>query len=301
MRDFAGKVAVIMGGGGVLGLAFAHRFAREGMSIVLADFDPEYLAEAEEQLLERGAKVVAVPADVSQAESVQALADRAVEEFGGVHVLCNNVGINTRDESLWTTSERDWQWALGANLWGMIHAVRVFVPLMLAQDSEGHIVNTASTAGLAGRPGTGSYVVTKTAVIALTEVLWHELKREDAKIGCSVLLPHIRGAVTRTRRPEGFRNLGDEEQEARDRERYAERLAVSESRSDYPTADEIADHVLESIREERFYIISRPDIGGSIAQSRAEAILDGREPTTAGMSYHQRHESEAPGGGQASG
>ena len=118
---------------------------------------------------------------------------------------CNNVGINTRDVSVWTTSERDWQWAIGANLWGMIHALRVFVPIMLESGEEGHIVNTASTAGLAGRPGTGSYVVTKSAVLALSEVLWHELKRDEAAVSVSVLIPHIRGAVTRTQAARGLR------------------------------------------------------------------------------------------------
>ena len=297
MQEFAGKVAVVMGGGGVLGAALARGFAREEMAVVLADADADALAEVEEQLLERGAKVLTVETDISSGESVQALADRVVEELGGVHLLCNNVGINTRDVSVWTTTERDWQWALGANLWGIIHALRVFVPIMLEQGGEGHIVNTASTAGLAGRPGTGSYVVTKSAVLALTEVLWHELKRDGAAIGASVLIPHIRGAVTRTSRPSEFANPGDEDQAERDLERYHERLQVSQSRSDYPTADEIADDVLEAIREERFYIISRPDIGYAIAQARAEAIVDGRAPTTAGMQYHQRHESEAPGQG----
>ena len=205
MQEFAGKVAVVMGGGGVLGAAMARRFAREGMAVALADADVDALAATREELLERGARVIAVETDISSGESVEALAAQVMDELGGVHLLVNNVGINTRDVSVWTTSERDWQWAIGANLWGMIHALRSFVPIMLESGEEGHIVNTASTAGLAGRPGTGSYVVTKSAVLALSEVLWHELKRDEAAVSVSVLIPHIRGAVTRTRTARGLR------------------------------------------------------------------------------------------------
>ena len=288
MQEFEGKVAVISGGGGVLGLALGRRFANAGMKIVLADLDTDSLAESEATLRDAGATVLGVQTDVSQSASVQQLADRAVEAFGGVHVLCNNVGINTRDESLWTATEADWQWALGANLWGTIHAIRIFVPIMLAQDTEGHIVNTASTAGLAGRPGTGSYVVTKTAVIALSEVLFHELARIDAKVHASVLLPHIRGAVTKSVRPPAYRESSDPADLEREREHYEERLRVASSRVDFKTPDEIADDVFEGIREERFYIITRPDIAGAIVTARAEAIVDGDDPTTAGMDYQSR-------------
>lgn len=294
MEEFAGRVAVVMGGGGVLGSALARRFAREGMAVAIADADADALGAAREELLERGARVLAVRADASRGAEVEALAERVRGELGGVHVLCNNIGVNTRDVSVWTTTERDWRWALGANLWGAIHALRAFVPIMLAQGEPGHVVNTASTAGLAGRPGTGSYVVTKTALIALSEVLWHELRREDAPIGVSVLIPHIRGAVTRTRRPAEFANPGDGEQAERDLARYAERLKVSQSRTDYPTVDGIAGHVVEAIRERRFYVISRPDIAHGIVSARAEAILDGRAPTSAAMEYHRRHETDAP-------
>ena len=118
MQEFAGKVAVVMGGGGVLGAAMARRFAREGMAVALADADVDALAATREELLERGARVIAVETDISSGESVEALAARVMDELGGVHLLVNNVGINTRDVSVWTTSERDWQWAIGANLWG---------------------------------------------------------------------------------------------------------------------------------------------------------------------------------------
>jgi NAD(P)-dependent dehydrogenase (short-subunit alcohol dehydrogenase family) len=293
MQDFEGKVAVVTGAGGFLGAALARRFAAEGMSVVLADAHADRLAGIEAELRQAERPAIAVAADVSSGASMQALADRAVDAFGGVHVLCNNIGINTRDESLWTTTEADWNWAMGANLWSVIHATRVFVPLMLAQDTDCHIVNTASTAGLAGRAGTGSYVVTKSGVLALSEILYHELARIEAKVGVSVLIPHIRGAVTQTERPPAFRRPGDEEQLQRDRARFEERLAIATAHTDYKFPDEIAEDVLQAVRERRFYIITRPDIALRIAQGRADAMRDGRAPTTASMEQYREHEQHA--------
>ena len=205
MQEFAGKVAVVTGAGGKVGLALSKRFASEGMRVVLADIDANDLAAAESQLKDAGAEVIAVQTDVTSSDSVQQLADAAVGAFGGVHVVCNNAGVNPQDISIWEATEEDWRWALGVNLWGAIHGSRIFVPLMLAQGEEGHIVNTASAAGLGARPGMGSYVVSKTGIIALTEVLHHELRRIDAKVGCSVLCPgRVRGGGTKNRRPEQF-------------------------------------------------------------------------------------------------
>ena len=213
MQEFAGKVAVVTGAGGKVGFALGKRFAAEGMKVVLADVDANDLATAESQLKEAGTEVIAVQTDVTRSESVQALADDAVAAFGGVHVVCNNAGVNPQDLSIWEATEEDWRWALGVNLWGAIHGSRIFVPLMLAQGEEGHIVNTASAAGLGARPGMGSYVVSKTGIVALTEVLHHELSRIDAKVGCSVLCPgRVRGGGTKNRRPDEFHTPGDEAQ-----------------------------------------------------------------------------------------
>ena len=265
-------------------------------AVAIADADVDALAATQEELLERGARVLALETDISSGESVEALAARVTEELGGVHVLCNNVGINTRDVSIWTTTERDWQWAIGANLWGMIHALRVFVPIMLEGGEDGHIVNTASTAGLAGRPGTGSYVVTKSAVLALSEVLWHELKQEQAAVSVSVLIPHIRGAVTRTRRPEEFANPGEEDQGgARPRALPHPSRRLAEP---HGLPDGGRDRGARRRRDPRGTASTssaRPDIGHAIARARAEAIVDGKAPATAGMEYHQRHETDAPG------
>jgi NADP-dependent 3-hydroxy acid dehydrogenase YdfG len=151
MQDVEGKVAVVTGAASGIGLALATRFAESGMKVVLADVERDALAAATRTLQGAGHAVLAVPTDVSRGEDVEALAARTVAEFGGVHLLCNNAGVSVAGP-LWEHSVRDWEWVLGVNLWGVIHGVRVFVPIMLGQDAEGHVVNTASVAGLTSFP-----------------------------------------------------------------------------------------------------------------------------------------------------
>ena len=284
MQEFAGKVAVVTGAGGKVGFALGKRFAAEGMKVVLADVDANDLATAESQLKEAGTEVIAVQTDVTRSESVQALADDAVAAFGGVHVVCNNAGVNPQDLSIWEATEEDWRWALGVNLWGAIHGSRIFVPLMLAQGEEGHIVNTASAAGLGARPGMGSYVVSKTGIVALTEVLHHELSRIDAKVGCSVLCPgRVRGGGTKNRRPDEFHTPGDEAQLERDREIYQRALArqAETGGPGYIPPDDVAKLVFEGIRDGRFYIFTHPEAIKGRVNERAEAISSDAEPALA--------------------
>lgn len=284
MQEFMGRVAVVTGAGGKVGLALGKRFAREGMKVVLADVDENDLATAEAQLQGAGAEVIAVKTDVTKSESVQALADAAISAFGAVHVVCNNAGVNPQDISIWEATEEDWRWALGVNLWGAIHGSRIFVPLMLAQGDEGHLVNTASAAGLGARPGMGSYVVSKTGIVALTEVLHHELRRVDAKIGCSVLCPgRVRGGGTKNRRPGEFHTPGDEAQGVRDRELYERALARQSEMGGpgYIPPDDVAELVFEGIRDERFYIFTHPEAIKMRVQERSEAISDDADPALA--------------------
>ena len=284
MQEFGGKVAVVTGAGGKVGLALGKRFAREGMRVVLADIDAADLAAAEEQLKEAGAAVVAVQTDVTSSESVQQLADAAVAAFGGVHVVCNNAGVNPQDLSIWEATEEDWRWALGVNLWGAIHGTRIFVPLMLAQGEPGHIVNTASAAGLGARPGMGSYVVSKTGIVALTEVLHHELHRIHARIGCSVLCPgRVRGGGTKNRRPDEFRSPGDVAQSERDSELYERALARQAEMGGpgYIPPDDVAGLVLDAIRDERFYIFTDPEATKPRVDERAEALVADAAPALA--------------------
>ena len=201
MKEFKGKVAVITGAASGIGRALADRCVQEGMKVVLADVEVETLAKTEASLKASGATVLAVQTDVSQARDVAALAQKTLEVFGAVHLLCNNAGVGT-EAAIWESTLEEWEWVMGVNLWGVIHGVRTFVPLMLAQDTECHIVNTASMAGLISGPGLGAYKVTKHAVVTLSETLYHELAERGARVKVSVLCP----GVVNTRIMESARN-----------------------------------------------------------------------------------------------
>ncbi len=170
MKDFAGKVAVVTGAASGIGYALAERCVREGMKVVLADIEEPALAESARKLGAAGGTVVAVRTDVAQATDIEALARRTLEAFGAVHLLCNNAGVGAGG-TVWESTLADWEWVLGVNLWGVIHGVRTFVPIMLGQNTEGHIVNTASVAGLLAYHPSASYQVTKHAVVALSDPL----------------------------------------------------------------------------------------------------------------------------------
>ncbi|HVM10369.1 MAG TPA: SDR family NAD(P)-dependent oxidoreductase [Acidimicrobiales bacterium] len=187
MKQLGGKVAVVTGAASGIGKATATAFAREGMKVVLADVDEAALEKAAAELAEAGHEVLAVTTDVSKGEAMDALASRTVDEFGTFHVVHLNAGVATGGLS-WTLTERDWQWTLGVNLWGVIHGIRAFVPRLVEQ-GEGHVVNTASMAGLTSPPFMGPYNVSKHAVVTLSETLFKELQMSGGKVGVSVLCP----------------------------------------------------------------------------------------------------------------
>jgi NAD(P)-dependent dehydrogenase (short-subunit alcohol dehydrogenase family) len=206
MDSFEGRVAVVTGGGSGIGRALSELFARDRARVVVADVDPRAAEETAAAIRSTGGDALAVGTDVSDRASVQALADRAFTTYGNVHVLCNNAGI-----ALWggleTATHRDWQWAIGVNLWGVIHGIEAFVPRMIAGKQGGHIVNTASMAGLIASQGLGVYNATKYAVVGLSETLAKDLRPYG--IGVSVLCPM--GVSTRIRqsdrnRPATLRN-----------------------------------------------------------------------------------------------
>ena len=277
MKDFHGKVAVITGGASGLGRAMADRFAREGMRIVLADVEPNALAKAEAEMKAAGAKVIGVRTDVSKAAEVEALAQKTLAAFGAVHLVANNAGVAPLGNA-WENSVADWEWTLGVNLWGVIHGVRVFTPIMLAQGGDAHIINTASVSGLISPPGSAMYNVTKHAVVTLTETLYHDLALKQARIGCSVLCPAYvpTGIVDSERnRPALLQNPTQEktaEQQARE---ALLRKAVTSGKL---SADDVAQKVVEAVRDGRFYILTHPRIKPSI-QWRMEDILQERNPT----------------------
>ncbi len=279
MQELSGRVAIVAGVGN-LGLALARRFAEERMRVVLADIDAAGLASAEAELRAAGASCLAVPTDVGALAAVQALAERTLEEFGAVHVLCNNVGVNPRSANLWEASDADWRWTLDGNLWGTVHAVRVFVPIMLAQ-GEGHIVNTTTVPALGGRRGNSPYVVSKGAIVTLTEVLHHELAEAGSMVRASLLIPgRISGGIAKSERPAEYREPGDEERVALERERYEARMRdrQAEPEGEYRTPGEIADLVCAAIREQRFYVLTQPEKAIGQVRRRTEAIASGGEP-----------------------
>jgi NAD(P)-dependent dehydrogenase (short-subunit alcohol dehydrogenase family) len=186
MRDLAGKVAVVTGGGSGIGAALARAFAAEGMDVVAADIELEAAERVAAEVRAAGRRALAVRTDVSRPESVEALAERTWAELGACHVLCNNAGVLVMGP-LETRTPKDWEWVLGVNLWGVIHGVLAFVPRMLAQPGEKQIVNTGSIAGLVPGPGVGVYGTAKAAVIGLSEHLRHDLA--PSGIGVSVLCP----------------------------------------------------------------------------------------------------------------
>jgi NAD(P)-dependent dehydrogenase (short-subunit alcohol dehydrogenase family) len=278
MKEFAGKVAAVTGAASGIGLAMAERFAAEGMHVVLADIEQEALARVEAEMKAGGASVLAVPTDVSSGSEVETLAERTLDTFGAVHVLCNNAGVPPVVAPTWELTEADWQWVLGVNLWGVLHGVRTFLPIMLRQGSEGHIVNTASVAGLLSAPWAATYDVAKHGVVTLSESLHLELELTGAKIRISVLCP----AWVKTLLMDGDRN-----RPAALREDSAQGTAVPQAslmeqavRHSVATGTdpaEIAGAVMDAIRHERFYILPHPRWKEQVMM-RIENILEERNP-----------------------
>src|SRR6516165_1615379 len=276
MKDFHSRVAVITGAASGIGRALAQRCVREGMKVVLADVEPEALAEVEANLKARGATVLAVRTDVSQAKDVEALAQKTLAAFGAVHLLCNNAGVATSGTLVWESSLTDWEWVLGVNLWGVIHGVRTFVPIMLAQDTECHIVNTASLSGLVSFPRGSVYAVTKHGVVTLSESLQHELAERRGKVKVSVLCP----GLVKTRILDCARNR-PERLAATAPMGPVEAAGWETLRQQMQTAmppEQVADAVFQAIREERFYILTHPE-GKDWIRTRMEDILEERNPT----------------------
>jgi NAD(P)-dependent dehydrogenase (short-subunit alcohol dehydrogenase family) len=275
MKEFKGKVAVITGAASGIGRALADRCVQEGMKAVLADVEAEALAKTEASLKASGATVLAVQTDVSQARDVAALAQKTLEVFGAVHLLCNNAGVGT-EAAIWESTLDEWEWVVGVNLWGVIHGVRAFVPLMLAQDTECHIVNTASVAGLISGPGLGAYKVTKHAVVSLSETLYHELAERGARVGVSVLCP----GIVNTRIMESARNRPGNL--AATAPLYPASAARWEALARLVPAGmppvQVADAVFAAVRKDQFYILTLPEGKDSI-RMRMEDILQERSPT----------------------
>jgi NAD(P)-dependent dehydrogenase (short-subunit alcohol dehydrogenase family) len=277
MKRFEGRTAVITGGASGLGLAMARRFAREGVRLVLADVQADALERTAAEFEASGTPVLAVRCDVSRAEDLDRLRDEAVERFGAVHILCNNAGVAPGGLA-WESTVADWQWCLGVNVYGVIHGLRSFVPLMLAQEDEAHIVNTASVAGLLSPPGMGIYCVSKHAVVTLTECLHHDLASRSDKVRTSLLCPaYVPTGIhdSERNRPEELRNTQASKSEEDLAREAALRHAVQSGRI---SAEQVADTVFEAVRDERFYILTHQKIKPAIETRMMDILLE-RPPT----------------------
>lgn len=270
MKDLNGKVAVVTGAASGIGLAMAERFAAEGMRVVLADIEADTLEGVERRLRDAGSDVVSARTDVSDPDDVRRLADFAVEQYGGVHIVCNNAGVGIGG-TLWEHTPEDWRWLLGVNVLGVANGLRAFVPIMLQQRDEGHIVNTASAAGLDARPWLGMYSATKYAVVAISEALQAELEMRNAPIGVSVLCP----ALVNTRIAESERNRPDGTPAAADSlppdaKAFDEAFRTALAQGMPPA--EVAAAVVDAVRNGRFYITTHEETEQRV-RSRFERIL----------------------------
>jgi len=279
MKDLRGKTAVVTGAASGIGRGLAERFAAEGMNVVLADVEQPALDAAAREMTDAGATVLAVRTDVSKEADVHALAQKTIERFGSVHIVCNNAGVGGGSpQPSWATEQEDWDWVLGVNLWGVIYGARAFVPLMLERGEEGHIINTASVAGLIAGAGGPAYTISKFGVVAYSETLHHELAMASGgKIKVSVLCP----ALTNTRIIESGRNYpgGPRPDPA---EGTPERAMLDMIRGIFAGGmppSEVAAQVLDAIRNERFYILTHPEHNEQI-RARIEAMLSGGTPPT---------------------
>ncbi len=280
MQDFENKVAVVTGAASGIGNALAQKCLDEGMNVVLADIEEAALERAAEAFAAQGKNtVLPVKTDVSILEEIEALAEKTISEFGAVHLLFNNAGVGGAPSVL-ESSQADWEWVMGVNLWSVIHGLRVFGPIMVAQDTEGHIVNTASMAGLIH--GGGAYGVTKHGVVALSESAHFELEQKGSKVKVSVLCP-------------GFvqTNIIDSDRNRQERYSHSDALEPTEeqqARFDMVTEminqgmppAELAEIVFDHIRRERLYILTHNNFN-QIVENRTKAILSGENPQQASI------------------
>ena len=278
MKEFKDKVAVITGAASGIGYGLAERCAKEGMKVVLADINERYLRRAQKKMEKLGATFITIVIDVSKASDMEALAKKTLETYGAVHMLFNNAGIGN-SKYTWNYTLKDWEWQLGVCLWGVIHGVRIFVPIMLKQDIECHIINTASMEGLMSGSGPGGavYGVSKHGIISLSESLRNDLDLKGSKLKVSVICP----GVVQTRifldanRPEEFKNDPDEIVEDTRVEKLLESFQGVTGETSVLKPEEVADITFQGIKEEKLYIITHKDsLMKRMVKERFDEILN---------------------------
>jgi NAD(P)-dependent dehydrogenase (short-subunit alcohol dehydrogenase family) len=278
MDELTGRTAVVTGAASGIGRALALRCATEGMNVAVADVDEAGLEETRKLVANTGAGVLALRTDVTKPESIEALADAARSEFTKIHLVFNNAGVLVGGCS-WERSTEEWEWVLGVNVFGVIHGMRTFIPILIEQGEPGWVVNTASIGGLLAGPFLSPYIVSKHAVAALSEVTYHELAAKKVNVGISCLCP---GAVaTGIFRSERIRpaDKGEPTGFGSDAERASfEGMAAGIDQGMAP--DELATHAIAGVREGRFWILPDPLYKEGF-KARADAILSGTNPAGA--------------------
>jgi len=283
MKEFKGRVAGITGAASGIGFGLAERCAQEGMKVVLAGINENTLKQAEKDIKKTGATTLVVKTDVSKADDVKALAQKTLDAFGAVHLLFNNAGI-AAGSTIWGSTLADWQWILGVNLWGVIYGIHFFVPIMIKQNTECHIVNTASGQGLIAPPYNSPYTVTKYGVVALSETLYRELAMTGNKnIGVSVLCPgFIKTKIMdcERNRPVKLQNAPEEGTTGIvDPNIQAVINNYRQAIDNGMPPQQVADIVFSALREKKFYMLPNAEFAKPLIQMRMEDILNERNPT----------------------
>ncbi|MFC1401644.1 MULTISPECIES: SDR family NAD(P)-dependent oxidoreductase [Streptacidiphilus] len=286
MELLPGQVAVVTGAASGIGLAMAERFAAEGLQVVLADVEEPALDKAVAGLRERGAEVVGQMVDVSERESVDALADAAYRAFGAVHVLCNNAGVGSGAEGrMWEHEPNDWKWAFAVNVWGVFHGIQAFVPRMLAAGTPGHIVNTSSgDGGIAPLPTASVYAVTKAAVVTMTESLYAHLRAEQAPVSASVLFPGphmLRTGLweSHRNRPERFAKERPRKTPYRSLAGWEAAMEAAGQQVEFTPVEEVAGTVVDGIRADRFWMLPPSEHSDRQIRARSQSMLERSNPT----------------------
>jgi NAD(P)-dependent dehydrogenase (short-subunit alcohol dehydrogenase family) len=282
MNEFKGRTAVITGAASGFGLECARIAAREGMNVVMADVQADALELASHEVAELGAKVLPYRLDVSHAEEVEALGEAVRQRFGAPHFVFNNAGVGGTGGLVWEQSVKDWAWVLGVNVWGVVHGVRVFTPMMLAAAAadpsyQGHIVNTASMAGMVNPPNMGVYNVSKHAVVALSETLYQDLSLVTGQVHAHVLCPFFVPtgiSASHRNRPDALKN-SDPPTKSQLIARAMSEKAVGSGKV---TAADVARKVFDALRANQFYIFSHPKALGGV-QTRLEDVVQVRNPS----------------------
>jgi len=284
MEQLAGRVAVVTGAASGIGRAMAERFGREGMRVVLADVEAAALETATKELETDGLDVIGVVTDVSEYESVEALRDATLDAFGAVHVVCNNAGVGAGAEGhVWDHTLNDWRWALGVNVWGVIHGIKAFVPVMLDGGDEGHVVNTSSgNGGISPLPGTPIYALTKGAVVTLTECLYAQLHAVGSRVGASVLFPGpniLRTGLFSSGRNRPADLANPNQRPPGSLEAFEARMEAAGVTLTYTPVEEVAGRVVEAIHADQFWILPPSERSDASIDARAASMLGRTNPT----------------------